>query len=316
MSLAPFTLTVTFLGLMSFVPIEKDGKLDSVWVLLPNAESGSPPCAGPNDHRHERHYAALRYPARFVAGQAVAAAGDEPHVVTYLRGFDARLRSGTEVRAASDPACHVEAGDLRRQGRALEVESPPRPNVDPRCDAAAFSWAAGMRRIGGDLAKVCSGCLGDAGESFPWDRVAARFRLDRGTLSTAVVSRKDNGDLQLYELPGDGSRQVLAEGVSLRLEGLTAPVQVELTDAKGVTRRISLQPTWPGEEVTLEVLNKPSFAILGAGVPDGVPYDDRDFDFYYLLSQGLDKCPPALPRPKKVDGEAGRPICPVTVMEP
>ena len=319
MPLAPFTLTVTFLGLMSFVPIEKgDGSLGSMWVLLPNAESGSPPCAKPDDHRHERHWAALRYPARFVAGQPVTASGDEPHVVTYIRGFDVRLVTGSETRGSADPLCAMEAGDLRRQGRALDVDSTERPNAAVQCDAAAFSWAADIRRVGGDLAKVCTDCLGNADKTYPWDRVAARFRLDRGTLSTAEVSRKDNCELQYYRLPVDGSEQVLAEGVSLRLEGLTAPVRIQLADEDGKTREISLQPSRPGEEVTLQVLNKPSFAILGAGVPDDVPYDDRDFDFYYQLSEGLDTmaCPPQLPRPQKIEGEAGRPICPVAVMEP
>jgi hypothetical protein len=324
-SLTPYTLTVTFLGLVTFVPVETSGNLKSMYVLLVNAEDGAPPCSE-EEHGdeiiHERHYAALRYPARNVVGGLATTTGVDPMVVTYIRGYEVHLETGTDKPSTADAACNADGSALRRLFRAKSPSTTDVPDPKVGCDRRSFGWLADIQKLDKEMGKVCEDCLRPIDDpDFPWDRVASRLTLTQGTLSTTALSRDMDGKYQVYQYPETGTltlEQVLTEAVTLRLGGLTQPVVFVLEDEKGSTRRIALAPAMPGDEVHVDVLNKPAWAIIGADEPEEVDDENHDFTFYYRLSEKLDAwvCDEhnPLPIPIEKTGSFNRPICPNALM--
>jgi hypothetical protein len=333
MDLAPFTLTITFLGLVTFVPIEKDGHLETMWVLLQNAENGNGPCAAvdPKDLRPD-HHAFLRYPARNLAGASLAGFGNEQMVLTPLSAVDLRIEEEPGEHPTPDLcSAGLEEGRLRRyQTRKrsgwMLFEAPKND-----CELRDFSWVPDLQHFASPLAAVCDTCLQEpVTEDFPLSRIAARLKLTQGTLRVDSLEKIEGGGVAMYRFANGSStdQQGLADQVSLRLEGLTQPVTLAFSNLRKPSeaqKRITLTPAAHEKEVRITILNHVPMGVLDPEHDHQGGSSSRlleDFRLYYKLSarinpdDGTGCTDYVLPVPERIKSDRNRPICPKAQMSP
>jgi hypothetical protein len=339
----PFDFELLFTGLCLFTFQGDPKQPEAVDVLLAKTGNGHGPGTG-NGHTARTgngggagpHAGAEESPHRHGADgegnppQAGHRHGGVAHVPVLTYTFsDLTVRSQKPCDMLLDPDGELIARRrLESEEGMLELEVVPpggfagalttvwRPASEPRRqvprteeDEAWLDWALRLNRILPDL--PAGNGNGNSLAAFDQRAVSARIRLTRGSLRSLRVARGLNRDYLLWHFADEKGvfdrreSQAIAEAIVLRLEGLTAPVQIrglgellELAPPVGSKRTlvkasITNFPSTPvNEGDRLEHLTKGYLDLVAAQMAQPNTHLRFVTNADHLDTQGNPLCPP------------------------
>lgn len=290
--MSTFILRILFSGMMAFIPDENGTE---VTVLLLNT-----------DHYHTSDGAAMQPHKPLLIARAGACTGDcvddDAEIAEFLwRDQSSAVALDSLANAVGNGSAWVIAGsDLAVQKASSNAADLPafslrddvrgttngQPNIVPTTSTERqdVSWIASLSQVCG------SGCTIDPDlfDTVPPSIVAARFKINAGTLFTSSIARigSDVTPVNFKRLDGTGNAssysQAIATWVGADIEVTGDSVEfVETKHSGGAGRSMTLSPDSSGK-VEVAVLNLPPF-IPPASTSNEAPQVGKHWEMYSEL---------------------------------
>jgi len=304
-----YTLSITFYGLVAFVPITTADNKKQVWALLPSADDPElknlPFGAHPPDRRIPLHQPFIKIAAKYLG-----ATGLNPDTPIFLS-----LRSASALLPTSD----------LRDYHGHDIKFDQEFNGD-QVDPLDLNYVPDLSDP--DIAtndphpRICSQCL-DTANPPPTEIVAARILLTKGSLKSGPFLQSPVAfgyyNSRQFILKPKKSYPKMAEAVTATMTYPAAPLQLILVSyTPGQDPQpFVLTPPNAESQIYIEVVNLPGDEVANRVEAPRTGYWDRfvsdHYALYYLLSQGKDNPPYLMPQ---APSHGGQPYCGVVQFIP